>query len=140
MFSLSFKIEKVLRMLTFDEIKILITFASLMISIPSAMLFILLCRHLNNISPTDSWTGPVKTSYIATILSAICWLTSLCLVLQKTRIVVAIGLMITMLVASALLTGVLFSGAVIMTVKNPEKMANVKKKSNLLSGMFKLYT
>jgi len=45
-----------------------------------------------------------------------------------------------MLVASALLTGVLFSGAVIMTVKNPEKMANVKKKSNLLSGMFKLYT
>jgi len=59
---------------------------------------------------------------------------------QKTRIVVAIGLMITMLVASALLTGVLFSGAVIMTVKNPEKMANVKKKSNLLSGMFKLYT
>jgi hypothetical protein len=130
-------------MLTFAEIKILIAFMALLMSVISSITMLSICYYADKIMPgkekkplSNIWV----TSKIVAPMSIIMSLVSFYIVLQEPRIIAAIGLILILLFTAIPITATMLSAATIMISRNPAKLEKFKKKKNLLSGILKFNT
>lgn len=142
---MSLTIKKVLKMLTFNEIKLLLMTTCFIAIILSSMLLIPLSRHLNKLQPSKKeqeipLSNPVKTTNLIIVAAIPLSIISSSLIIQEPRIIAAIGLMILMLITATIITGAMIIIAAIMAMKNPARMEKLKRKKNILSSIIKFNT